>query len=195
MGQHAPKGPNSFTFGEGGGCWIFIIPIKFPLILKHVPQIPNLFPNMPWEHFNVSHILCPKFCFYNIYKQPKTRRLPYIYFRIIPSLIKFFCDTHHNRKQIKLWGSSQLINTKYACGILAWITWNIINYNVIWTIKFTFKVMFNPTPFPHLVDFLSVFSCPLWCYLQSTKKSWPKRKTSTWDSQKGMNNEKIQLQD
>jgi hypothetical protein len=136
MGQHAPKGRGSFTFGEGWGCWIFISPI--PLILQHVPQIPNLFPNMPWEHFNVSHILCPKFWFYNICKQPKTRRLPYIYFSIIPSLINFFCDAHHNRKQIKLWGSSQLMHTKYACGILAFMTWKIIDYNVIWIIKFTF---------------------------------------------------------
>jgi hypothetical protein len=145
--------------------------------LKCVPQIPNLFPNMPWMHFNVSHILCPKFWFYNTYKQTKARRLPYIYFNIIPSLIKFLCDAHHNKKQIKLWGSSQLINTKYACGILACMTWKIINYNFIWTIKFTFKVMFNPNPFPHLADFLSVFSCPLWCYLESSKKSWPKPKT------------------
>jgi hypothetical protein len=190
MSQHAPKGSSSFSFGEGGGCWIFIIPIKFPLILQHVPQIPNLFPNMPWEHFNVSHILCPEFYFCNIYKQPKTRRLPYIYFRIIPSLINCFCDAHHNTKQIKLWGSSQLINTKYACGILACMTWKIINYNIIWTIKFTFKVMFNPTPFPHLASFLSIFSCPFWCYLQNTKKSWSKRKTSTSDSQKGMNNKR-----
>jgi hypothetical protein len=30
-----------------------------------------MFPNMPLEHFNVSHILCPEFCFYNIYKNPK----------------------------------------------------------------------------------------------------------------------------
>jgi hypothetical protein len=160
-----PRGLVLFLFGEGGGCWIFNIPIKFPLILQHVPQIPNLFPNMCWEHFNVSHILCPEFCFYNIYKQPKTRRLPYIYLRIIPSLIKCFCNAYHNRKEIKLWGSSQLINPKNVGDILAYMTRKIINYNIIWTIKFTFKVMFNITSFPHLASFLSVFSCPLWCYL------------------------------
>ncbi len=162
-----PRGLVLFLLGRVGVLGFSLFPLNS--ILQHVPQIPNLFPNMPWEHFNVSHILRPKFWFYNIYKQPKTRRLPYIYFNIIPSLIKFFCDAHHNRKQIKLWGSWQLINTKYACDILVCMTWKIINYNVIWTIKFTLKVMFNPIPFPHLADLLSILSCPLWCYLHRTK--------------------------
>jgi hypothetical protein len=40
------QGTPSFFFGEGGGCWIFLFPIVFPISSQNVPQVPNVFPNM-----------------------------------------------------------------------------------------------------------------------------------------------------
>jgi len=132
----------------------------------------------------------PSFTFITYINNPKQVNYYIFILGLSQAWSIFFFDAHHNRKEIKLWGSSQLINTKYACGILACMTWKITNYNIIWTIKFCFKVMFNPTPFPHLASFLSLFSCPFWCYVENTKNSWSKHKTSTWDFEKGMNNKR-----
>jgi hypothetical protein len=44
--QYAPKGAHFFSFGEGWGCWIFIVFNMFPLSFQCVPM---KFPMCSWS--------------------------------------------------------------------------------------------------------------------------------------------------
>jgi hypothetical protein len=117
------QGTQFFFFGEGGGCWIFLVPIVFPISSQNVPQVPNVFPQH--VHLTLSNMIlpCPNFYSCNLYKQPKGGDYYSIYlFGDSPKLDKkFLCWVNQRcpsqKKKIALGGfggSTQLINMSHT---------------------------------------------------------------------------------
>ncbi len=119
--QPTLKGPSFCFFCEVGDgfwvFWIFWVLTEFPTCSLNFPCVPQYVPNSTSLHLMS---FATKFYCCNLHKQPKRRRLWYIYFETVQSLIKLFCDGLSNqlcpsqKEKNWTWGSSQLINTSHT---------------------------------------------------------------------------------